>query len=279
MSKHAPTLPLSRAIVLIFLSVIVITGPALLGLLYYQGLQKQRSHDDRYHITTLIPSCLQRTKLPHDYLCEFLNLSHDKPTNLFQVNRQEYEKRLLQSPLIKDAHVTKSLPNKLIVDYTLRRPIALLDDFENTALDSEGYLFPYSPFFPTQKLPHVYLGLSSFQNWSLPYNDPNYRLAMDIYTILGKHLCSSTLRLRKIDVSHAFATSYGKREIIVDVEEQQFNGSDLHQCITTLRLSTERYSQELANFQSFRDHHTLAGEKKRILDLRLPHIGYLKVIE
>ncbi len=43
----------------------------------------------------------------------------------------------------------------------MRTPYAYIGEFANTAIDKEGYLFPFRPFFTPKNLPILYIGLNA----------------------------------------------------------------------------------------------------------------------
>lgn len=225
----------------------VISGPAFLGLLYYQSLLKSRSEDNRYLVRTLEAS----DSLPLDYLCEWLDLSIDHPSNLYQLKKPDLEKKLLSSPLIKEAKVSKVLPDKLLIHYLIRKPIALLGDYHNVAIDQKGFIFPYQPFFSDKKLPVFYLGEKECA-WNQPIKSPHFQTALKLYKLLPKE------SLRQIDVSKISEKSLGKREIVVTLEEQIY-----------LRLTPDNYQEELANFQK------IGAMEGGIVDLRIPQLAFI----
>jgi cell division septal protein FtsQ len=95
----------------------------------------------------------QKEILTTTYLAELINIAADPPTPIAYFNPQLAEKRLLASPVIKEAKVELIEPDTIYIDYTVRQPWALLRDFENTAIDEFGYPFPISPFSPPKNLP------------------------------------------------------------------------------------------------------------------------------
>ena len=94
--------------------------------------------------------------------------------------------RQFLSPLIKKASIKKIPPGTLYIEYQMRVPLAYLGDYTNTALDEEGYLFPFSPFFTPKKLPIIYLGLQQDDaQWGMTLKqDQRLQLAFDL---LKKH--------------------------------------------------------------------------------------------
>lgn len=222
-------IPISRALILIFLSVIVISGPAFLGLLYYQSLMIARGENDLYQVRSIIAS---DPTLPSTYLAELLGL----PENLYRLKRQEMERRLLASPLIKTAKVKKVLPDKLQIDYTARKPVALLADFENVAIDNEGYSFPCTPFFSAENLPSFYLG-----------DVTHFHTALDLMALIED--------LEALDLSRMAHESMGKREIIAVVQGNIY-----------LRLNKRSYREEIERYKKIRTN--LRIENGTVIDLR-----------
>jgi POTRA domain, FtsQ-type len=240
-------IPISRALIFIFLSVIVISGPAFLGLLYYQSLIAHRSEDSRYLVRSIITTS---SALPLNYLCELLDLSCDQPKNLYLLSRQEMERKLLASPLIKKAHVRKILPDKLWIHYTARKPVALLGDYQNTAIDQGGNIFPFHPFFTGMELPTYYLGGQK----------NGLCIAMELHKlVLNSHL-------DHIDVTHMNDKSLGKREIVVALEEESRR--------YFLRLTPDNFAAELTHFQKVRK----MCSKDSVVDLRLPDLAFIHAI-
>lgn len=299
-------LPLGRALLWIFLSVMIVSGSAAFGWFYYQYLLSQRSTNDDYLITTIVQTGPVKEALQTVYLAELLNLSADQPTNLFQLDVKQAEKQLLASPVIKTAKVRRVPPHTLYIDYTVRQPIAMLYDYMNAAIDEEGYVFPIHPFFSPKRLPEVYLGASPngggskagssvAGQWNVPIRGAEMQLALSLFTMLHDPMYRDSFRLLRIDVANAYADSYGKREIVLIIEDQM-NKSANGQMITLLfprilRLSPERYREELKNYLKLRDILADKALKKNqdnepgqsivkkpglIIDLRVPKLAFLK---
>jgi hypothetical protein len=286
-------LPLNRALLWIFLSVVLTCGTALMGWLYYLHLKELRLHDPQYRIIAIVQASPQKEVLKIVYLAECLQLSLDKPVNIYQFDTKKAEQQLLASPLIKEAQVKKIRPGTLYIDYNVRVPVAYLGDYTNTALDTEGYLFPFSPFFTPKKLPTFYLGLEHLEKgWgSCLGNDERLQLAFDVLSKMKER----QLNINQIDVSRAFADSYGQKQVIITLEEineRLYQGkvvSFVEPYI--LRLNTEDYEQNLANYSALKDYFSKqwleclpSGIKKdkqtvlkpMIIDLRIPQLAFIK---
>src|SRR5690606_28774117 len=82
----------------------------------------------------------------------------DHPKNLYSFNTEEAVQKLLHLPVIKEAKIRKIRPGTIHVDYALRKPIAYLADYSNTAIDASGTIFSFKPFYTPKKLPEIYLG-------------------------------------------------------------------------------------------------------------------------
>jgi hypothetical protein len=289
-------LPLSKALFWIGLTVLVFSGSALFGWLYYLHLKDKRASNDQYLIKAIIQTGPHQEALKTVYLAEILGLSVDMPTNLFQLNTKKAEQQLMLSPVIKQAKVTRMPPSTLYIDYAVRQPIMMLYDYHNAAIDSEGYLFPIRPFFTPKRLPELYLGLPAEEyQWNIPLKTPTVELALTLHALLSAPPYQSTFRLLRIDVAHAFAESYGRREIILIIEDQfqtETNGRKTHYHFPRiLRMSPDHYQNELKNYLKLREPLATKAVKKYppqdienntmkapglIIDLRIPPLAFMK---
>ena len=208
---------------------------------------------------------------------------------------KQLKRNFWRSPLIQWAELKKIPPNTLYIEYETREPIAFLDDVKNTAVDSRGFLFPYKPFFTPQRLPKIYIGISDVEEgisglekgselWGESL--PGYRIdmAFKIFKLLKQYGNSYEIEVIKIDTSKAFALSFGQREIIV-VLEDHIPFHDNTKAINhtyALRLSTDRYPQELANFIILRKALIKRSQGHpdlktwSVIDLRLPDLAFIQ---
>jgi hypothetical protein len=231
--------------------------------------------------------------LRSDYLMELLSLSSDVPAAFDSLDLSGAQKKLLKSPVIQEVFVKKIKPNMLYVDYTVRTPTAWVSDFVNTALDKEGVIFPVHPFFSPKRLPEIYLGESGLKDCSKvslgqPLSGKYLDVAFSLMTFLEEKN-KDLFFLKRIDVSEAFSTNLGKREIVVIVENELYFPGQEKVSISThfLRLSLKNYEEEIVNYLNLREHlleaekqeasFTSAGSsKEKIIDLRLPQLAYIQ---
>lgn len=286
-------IPLKQALLGILTSVLMVFGTITLGWLFYHYVKEHYAHDDTYRIAAIVQSTPDKESLKTVYLAELLGLSVDHPTNLYRFRSKEARRKLLANPLIKEARVKKVRPGTIYIDYVLRKPIAFLSDFANTAIDIEGMPFPFKPFFTPKKLPEIYLGISgsydespiSGGQWGRKIAGPRIDLALELYQHLNALYCSDTVQLRRIDVSKAYAASYGQRQIVVILEKHQLKdlktGPVLCRSRHILRLNTKNYIQGLADYSMLQPRllETCAqtGEtdiSSIIFDLRLPQLAF-----
>ena len=282
-SSKSLRIPLSKALIWIFLSTVLITGSATLGWLYYLHLLKMRSDDDTYHIVSIVQTGPEREALKTVYLAELMNLSVDRPTNLYAFDPKDAQEQLLASPLIKEVRVKRIHPETVYVDYTTRRPQAFLADYENVLIDEEGYLFPCKPFLTPKKLPELYLGLGDFEEkqWQKPLEGKQYQLAKNILQELLPTLPKEII-VRKIDASNAYATSCGRREIVLILDDQVENSNDatsFSRQERILRLETKNYQKAIANYlvlrEYLRDHQNFINNNPLVIDFRLPKLAFI----
>ncbi len=275
------------------------------GYLIFQKMKKDRSQDPQYLIQSIVQTGPEKEALKSAYLAELLDLSFDRPTNLFACNLKKAEEKLLSSPLIAKAHVQRMSPHSLYIDYEVRKPIARLRDYENIGIDRDGFLFPLSPFFSPKELPEIYLGLPPFGQpedsqgragglWKTPIHNRYFDLALQILHFLEGSSWRMGLKIKRIDVSNAYAPSLGQREVVLLTEEELLveRKEGKVQCVfpKILRLSTKDYMQQLKSFfllqksmlDDYRKQISLSEEppsgvfNPRIIDLRIPQLAFVE---
>jgi hypothetical protein len=303
MKDKSPRLPLTHALAWIVGSMLFVNGIAYACLKTVLGKRSSSTPDDKL-IRSIVQTGPQKEALKTEYLAEILGICTDFPPNVSSFPIKKAEELLLSSPLISRAQVSLMKPNILYIDYTVRQPVAFLADYENVAIDKEGYLFPFAPFFSPKNLPEIYLGLTPF---GTPQEDPEKPTARWGVSLKGKHLdlalhillfvtdskVSDTFNVTWIDVSHAFSKSCGKREIVVTTEDALFQkeGSEevKHIFARTLRLTSKNFAQELGNYLTLRPQlldedlrkRALPGSEnqkrvERIIDFRIPNLAFVE---
>lgn len=256
--------------------------------------------DQQYRLQAIVQTGPEKEALKTAYLAELLDLSLDRPISLYALDLSWAEARLRTSPLIAQATVKRLPPHTLYIDYTVRRPIALLADYHNVALDQEGYLFPLAPFLTPKQLPAIYLGLPPFGqdvggdglqggNWQTPLTGRHIQLALDLLAKLHHSSYGETVHVQRIDVSNAFAKSLGQREIVLFLEEELEVGLGRIAIFPKIiRLSPKEYPQQLARFNLLRtkmeaDYRVQLAERQisgrfatRVLDFRIAQLAFLQ---
>ena len=235
----------STAILWIVLATIVISGFSYGGYFSFRRWDKKRVQDDAYKILSIIQTGPQKEALKSTYLAELMDLSIDRPTNLYLFDTALAEKKLLTSPLIQKAKVKKYKPGSIYVDYSIRQPIAWLYDYENTVIDQEGRIFPVYPFLSPKTLPEIYLGIHEdlpLQNdWQNALVGKYVELALKTLSLLSDPRLRDFFDVVRIDVSNAYAESYGKREIVLLTEDKlkiPYNQREIF-CLFSQDASTE----------------------------------------
>lgn len=260
------------------------------GYAIYRKSRFNRLHNEKYRITSILQTGPEKEALKTTFLADLLELSIDKPTQLYAINLKAAEAKLLSCPLISKAKVKRKAPSTLYIDYEVRKPLAWLADYKNTAVDKEGALFPVDPFFSPKNLPEIYLGLPPFTSWQV--NGPYFQLATEIIQFLETAPWKEGLRIKRIDVSNAFAPSLGQREIVLFTEEELCMKTDANEIVCIfpkiLRLAPKDYTQQLNNFFALRRsmmddyRRQLASLKEggrftpRIVDLRIPQLAFVE---
>jgi len=232
------------------------------------------------------------------YLAELLDLCIDHPTLTSEIDLRRAEKRLRASPVIVDAEVKIQDPGILYIDYTTRKPIALLYDYENMALDNEGCPFPIAPFYSPKKLPQVYLGLRDSIRWNTPISGEKMELVFSLLEVLNGPIVCDLFDIKRIDVSKAFERSLGSEEIVVMTQDRIYSAFQDREVSyifpRILRLSKKNYAQELGDYLKLRET-LLEKERKnlrqpidkeriifypqKIIDLRVPQLAVINESE
>ncbi len=293
--KYDQKIPLKQALSWIIFSILLISGSAALSLIYFRHVKEMHMQDDAYRVVGIIQTTTNKEALNTVYLAELLDLSLNRPTNLYKFSCKEAQRKLKTSPLIKEAVVKKVRPGIVYIDYQMRYPIAYLIDYDNAAIDLEGVPFPVYPFFTPKKLPEVHLGLAngeaSSENdhaWGIPIKGKNVALALEVL----EHLATSspvTTVIKRIDVASAYAPSCGQRQIIVILEElitrEEKGKIATHLFPRILRLSTEEYKQGIANYHRIQEHlvkedfpastTAVMTHQPLFIDLRLPNLAFM----
>lgn len=294
-------LPIKTALLWILASTVLFSGSVFGLTRYFCKNSKSRLQDPRFAIVAIIQTGPEKEALKSSYLAELMDLSCDRKVNLFAFDVKAAEEKLLLSPLIKSAKVKRLRPGTLYVDYEIRHPIAKLQDYENTGIDAEGHIFPLQPFFAKSHLPEVYLGLVHNDpekkeiNWHEPIKGKYLTLAFQLLQYMASSPCKEAFRLKSIDVSKAFHPSYGRREIVICVEEalRLQSESGVSTCIFSqlLRMNPKDYDQEISNFLVLREkmlkdyqaqlkHRCLGSSivrfSPRVIDFRIPELAFIK---
>ena len=282
----------TRALGVIFFSAIICNTLAYIGIRAYFTSNKNAKVN---FITAIVQTGPQKEALKTDYLAELLSLTKDSPPLVSHFSLSKAKERLLSSPVIKEAKVQILQPGILYVDYTVRQPLALISDLENTAVDEHGVLFPLNPFFPPKNLPEFYLGLPrEAMKWKMPLACREYILAEQLFHLFYQPALQELFHLKKIDVSKAFDESFARREIVVTLEDEIAIRAEGREVVCffprLLRLSTKNYAAALNNYLSFRQE-LLETERtkfsaftgvenqirmpERVVDLRIPEVAFL----
>ncbi len=238
-------------------SALFITGGTYKGLQHYRSRHSQTAPT---YLCRIVQTGPQREALKTTYLAEIMRISADRPITAASFDPAFAQKRLMSCPLIKEAKVKITASDTVYVDYTVRQPIAWLYDFDNIALDEEGYPFPVSPFFSPKRLPEIYLGIRNFY-WGRPLKERNAELALTILQLLNR----LSLQVKRLDVSKAFLPSLGRREVVLILEEQGFTKA--------LRLTPKNFAQELGNYLELRPKLPAIAQ---IIDLRIPQLAFIQ---
>lgn len=236
---------------------------------------EKRKMDNRYNIKIIIQSNPQMEKLKTSYLAELMDLSVDKPINLFNFDLNIAKDKIKKCPLIKRASLKKVNPNAIYIDYRVRKPLAWIIDLNNVAVDKEGYLFPILPFFSPKVLPEIYLGDRSFLDEEDFYTKPLESEKLKIGLKILKLLDDPDIFIKRIDLSAIFHSSLGKREIVLSLEHELIlKEKDATYIFPRLiRLCVSEYEKQLANYISL-NKKIMDDYKTQLLKQNLPSTSF-----
>lgn len=275
----------------ILFSTFLISGSSYIIYFSYSKWKEGKIKNPSYIISSIIQTGPQKEKLPFSYLAELLQLSTDKPTSLYAFNCKKAADRLLASPFVLQAKVSKIHPKTIYVDITLRKPIAKVYDYKGYAVDKEGVLFP---LLYDKELVEIYFGLK--QNKDRIFGKRLLGKKWDIFRELQSLLEHYPfLQTKRIDLSRAVHKSLGKREIILLLSDQ-LTIDRLGQKVTLyfpkyLRMGHKNYSQQLANFlvlrerihQDYRKQVRRLGQTNRhitfapkVIDMRIGELAFVE---
>jgi len=237
----------TRSFLLIFLSTFCISLPIGLASFFFIRLQKSKREDPSYVIEAILQTSSSQKKLSTQYLAECLDLSVEASQNLLQFDTKKGEMLLEKSPYIKRATIKKMKPNTLYIDYELHRPEAKVYDLPGFLLDKEGFFVPN--IFHVE-LPEVYLGLSQLpEKGKKSISSPKLDYAFEVLRSLKAYF-PRELKVKRIDVSNAFDPSFGKRELVLILEEEKKLPHSLQTVFFPkyLRVNVKNYVRQLSNF-------------------------------
>ncbi|MCE5293750.1 MAG: hypothetical protein LLF94_03955 [Chlamydiales bacterium] len=266
-SEPERKIPLKKAIGYVVLSVCIIWGSLILTWLLHKALVQKRQVNPRYNIVALVQTCPQREALQNWQLAELLDISRDKPQNLYAFDTVKANKTLLQCPVIKKVNCRRLPPGIVHVDYQVREPKALLADFSNVALDADRYCFALKPYFTAKKLPEIYLGLNEL-SYSVPLETREAALAFNVLDYIHTQL--PNCRIIRIDTHNAYINNAGLQELVVVLEE----GTKTRYLRATSRdykKSIDAYKQLISTFDTINPASLI-----QIIDLRSPSIALVK---
>lgn len=243
--------------------IFIVLAIGFTGFRIFRGSLADKMVHAKYEIQSIIQTGPEKGALPTVYLAELLHLSRDCPQNYFTFDEKEAEKRLLTSPVISKAKVKKIKPNTIYIDYEVYRPIALWGDNVNLGMDEKGHVFPIEPYFTPKRLPEIYFGKQEIEREKL-------EIALAILAYFEKRAAFEETLIKMIDVGEALHPSFGKREVVITLEEK---GQTWY-----LRLTPHKFPEELNNFITLKSSYMASSKNKKVVDLRLSKVAYIEEV-
>jgi hypothetical protein len=181
--KEKKIIPFKRALTYIGISSLGTITLFFILLKLWTNYKIERWQNPQYIVDRLIQTGPDKGALPTAYLCEMMGLSKDKPLHLDLIDLKLLEDKLYASPVIERVEMKKIYPSSLYLDYSVRRPLAMVIDFENTATDDGGHLFPLSPYFTPKRLTQIYFGDLNLASYSIE-NHPKFALVKSLSALI-----------------------------------------------------------------------------------------------
>jgi hypothetical protein len=297
-NKNRGRLSLASAILWVLTSVLLVTGSSTAIYTIYYYAQKNWMHDDTFNIVAIVQTGPTKEALPTILLAQLMDLSEDRPTNLYRFDTKQAEKKLMAFPVIQNAKVKKIKPGTIYIDYNLRTPAAYLTDYVNTAIDHDGVIFPFYPYYTPKNLPELYLGINEENGnsvkWGNNLSGDKLNVAWELLTLIHYRLAEEHSKIKKLDLSRLDSTSYGNREIIVVLEDQDHIPEQgvLKINEKMIRLNSQDYSNLLTDYHSlFKElknknrvisadiKNKVIKTKPLIVDLRVKDLAFVKEVE
>lgn len=263
--SRSDRLPLWNALLRIFLTTLLLSGTSYIGWWMWEHHLEKRLTDPRYELQALRVLASPEDHLPSSLLAHWLDLSPH--ANLYSYDCHALATQLFRQPLIAHAVVQRDPPHRLLVEYSLRKPIARLAEVPQVGLDEEGILIPLIGKWIEAPLPSIFIGLppSSLPPWEQPSplapRKEGARLLKLIQTTsLGEHLL-------RIDSSAIDAPSKGRRQLLLILEESWG--------VTLIRLMPETIKDGIKRYLALRSLLEEMGTPQ-VVDLRLDQLAYLQ---
>ena len=140
-----------------------------------------------------------------------IDLTYLKGKNIFFVNLPQECRRTLQLyPSCKDVRIIKVIPDRLYVDFIMRKPVAIAKLHRNFYVDDEGVLFDMQAKIKEELCVPQILGLNTRILEAIPgrkYENNNLILALQIIRGLRDIAVLKDWKITKIDVSDNSNTS------------------------------------------------------------------------
>ncbi len=252
----------------IILSALIVNGVVGTGLFVWRQKVAQRTNDPAWQISHIVQQGNQ--PLPSGFLSHALRL----PMAFDSLHVKRAEEQLKSWPIFDSVRVRKKAPGAVIVDYTLRKPIAAVGQFSNAAFDAEGIVFPLQPFYTPKRLPKVFF-----------VGDQPTPREMEMTLAIKEALndLEPSPRLISIDLQAMSHPNPACREIVVMVMDERIQAAHIIEQPILLRLPSEGTEEALLRLEQLRaviqkragDAQTSLKAAGVTVDLRLPSSAYL----
>lgn len=221
MKNDEQKIPLVRALWIILISVFLVSGTAFTWYYLVGYVHKKRQGDSSFTISHIAQE-KQDLQLSGLFLSELLDVSKNRPCNLYDYDYSEKSRKCSHLSIFKVFSVLPQPPNALFVRYMMRAPVALVSDCTNCAIDEDGIFFAVDPYYESLSLPKVNVGMTDCPHVikekirvyfpPIRCTCPSVQLALDI--LKSKSEFPTDIELSYVDTHSITKQSAGVREIV-----------------------------------------------------------------
>ncbi len=220
-------------------TLLLISGAGFKGYHFFVMHHNKIRNSKEFLISGIFQTGPKKEAISTSKLAELIGLSSDQPVHIYDFDEREAEKKLLTFPVFKEVRIQKKKPASILIDYSIREPLAKVKDYLDIVIDEEGALFPYSEFYSQKNIPDIFLGV-------MDASDLNEKkiLSLKVLKMAQEMLKPLSYQIILVDVSSAYIESFSKREVVLTIEQESQNIKFPY----LLRMNVIDLEKQLSNF-------------------------------